>query len=255
MNRHALLSVQDLYVSYGQIAALKGVSLEVNLGEIVTILAANGGGKSTLMRAVAGLEPTKSGDIELDGSSIRNKPGFMRTRDGLALVPEGRLVFGPLTVRQHLRLGMLSEGLLGSASMFEERMGSVLELFPDLKPRLNMAVADLSGGQQQMVVIGRALMSEPRILLLDEPSLGLAPKITEDVFEILLKLNLERGLTILLAEQNVDNALAIADRAYVMEVGTVVLHDSAETLLANQHVQDVYLGRRRELQQEKGPGR
>jgi branched-chain amino acid transport system ATP-binding protein len=250
MTEKPLLTVDDLHVSYGQIAALKGVSIDVDEGEIVTVLAANGGGKSTLMRAIAGLEPIRAGDITFDGQSLKKMPGHTRTRHGLALVPEGRLIFGPLTVRQHLRLGMLSEGLLGRANVFEERMEAVLELFPALKPRLGLAVGDLSGGQQQMVVIGRALMCEPRLLLLDEPSLGLAPKITEGVFEILLKLNTERGLTILLAEQNVDNALAIADRAFVLEVGSVVMQDAAETLLDNHHVQDVYLGRRRELDHE-----
>lgn len=247
MTTDPLLSVTDLHMSYGQISALKGVSLDVNQGEIVTILAANGGGKSTLMRAIAGLEPVKSGDISFAGRSLKKLPGHKRTRHGLALVPEGRLVFGPLTVRQHLRLGMLSEGMFRNGDLFDIRMEAVLDLFPALTKRLEVSVGDLSGGQQQMVVIGRALMCQPSMLLLDEPSLGLAPRITEGVFEILLKLNHESGLTILLAEQNVDNALAIADRAYVLEVGRVVMHDSAGALLSSHHVQDVYLGRQREL--------
>lgn len=242
-----LLEVDDVHVYYGKIAALKGVSVHVDSGEIVTILAANGGGKSTLMRAIAGLEPVRSGQIRMDGQVLDSVAAHKRARHGVALVPEGRLVFGPLTVRQNLRLGMLSHGMFGNTGAFEQRLGLVLELFPALKQRLEVAVGDLSGGQQQMVVIGRALMSDPKLLLLDEPSLGLAPKITESVFEVLLKLNVEQGLTILLAEQNVDNALAIADRAYVLDVGSLVMSDSAEALRRSHHVQDVYLGRRHEL--------
>lgn len=238
-----LLEVTDLHVRYGPINALKGVSLAVASGEMVAILGANGAGKSTLMRALAGLEPVWKGEIRFAGESIAKQPSYRRSRSGIALVLEGRSVFAPLSVRENLRLGMLSEGLLGKHELFRERMEWVCGVFPALRPRTEIRAGELSGGQQQMLAIARALMSKPSFLLLDEPSLGLAPIIVEELFQTLIDLNEKTGLTVLLAEQNIDNALAIADRAYVFEVGEVVVADTAEHVLAKFDLEDLYLGR------------
>jgi branched-chain amino acid transport system ATP-binding protein len=238
-----LLEVIDLHVRYGPIRALKGVSLAVAAGEVVAILGANGAGKSTLMRAVAGLEPAWRGDIRIHGESIARQPAHRRSRSGIALVLEGRSVFAPLNVRENLRLGMLSEGLVGKHRLFRERMEWVCDIFPALRTRTEVRAGELSGGQQQMLAIARALMARPEFLLLDEPSLGLAPIIVEELFQTLIDLNEKTGLTVLLAEQNIDNALAIADRAYVFEVGEIAIADSAARVLAQVNVEDVYLGR------------
>lgn len=242
----ALLQVADLRVSYGRVRALKGISLEVSRGEIVTVLGANGAGKSTLMKAIAGLVPATSGGIEFAGRPFERLGAHRRAGIGVALVPEGRMVFAPLTVRENLRLGMLSESWFGGRRTFEERVTKVLDLFPALGGRMDAPAGDLSGGQQQMLAVGRALMSDPQLLLLDEPSLGLAPQVIENVFRTLLALNEEHDVTILLAEQNIDNALAIADRGYVLEVGEIALTGTAEALLDRGDVEDVYLGRRAE---------
>lgn len=240
----SLLDVSDLRVRYGRIAALKGVSLHVEEGEIVAVLGANGAGKSTLMKAIAGLVPVSEGDIELTGKSILHVPAHKRASIGIALVPEGRMIFAPLPVEQNLRLGMLSAAWFGAQKLFRERLDHVLELFPALKPKLKSRAGELSGGQQQMVAVGRALMSDPKLLMLDEPSLGLAPMVIEDLFQTLVTLNEQHGVTILLAEQSTDNALAIADRGYVLQVGEVAIEDDAEALLKRGDVADVYLGRR-----------
>jgi branched-chain amino acid transport system ATP-binding protein len=240
----ALLRVSEAEVHYGRVRALKRVTLDVAAGEIVTVLGANGAGKSTLMKAVAGLVAPARGEIRFEGQSITRLGAHRRTAIGIALVPEGRMVFTPLTVRENLRLGMLSEGWFGGRKLFSERLAVVVELFPPLRDRLDTPAGDLSGGQQQMLAVGRALMSDPRLLLLDEPSLGLAPQVIESLFRTLVTLNEEHDVTIFLAEQNIDNALAIADRGYVLEVGTVALTDTAEGLLGRGDVEDVYLGRR-----------
>jgi branched-chain amino acid transport system ATP-binding protein len=240
----ALLKVADLRVAYGRVRALKGISLEVSRGEIVTVLGANGAGKSTMMKAIAGLVPAIGGGIEFAQRPIERLGAHRRAGTGIALVPEGRMVFTPLTVRENLRLGMLSDSWFGGRRTFEERVAKVLDLFPALGSRMDAPAGDLSGGQQQMLAVGRALMSEPQLLLLDEPSLGLAPQVIESLFRTLLALNEEHDVTILLAEQNIDNALAIADRGYVLEVGEIALTDSAEALLDRGDVEDVYLGRR-----------
>jgi branched-chain amino acid transport system ATP-binding protein len=242
-DNNQLLKVADLHVHYGRIAALKGVSLGVSAGEIVAVLGANGAGKSTLMKALAGLVPVRKGEIRFLGEPIVRLNAHKRSSIGMSLVPEGRMVFAPLTVRENLRLGMLSDKWVGGGGLFQERLERVFELFPALRNRLRTPAGDLSGGQQQMVVIGRALMSDPKVLLLDEPSLGLAPRVIEDLFETILTLNEEHGVTVLLTEQSIDNALAIADRAYVFQVGEVILSDSAEALLERSDVENVYLGR------------
>lgn len=240
---HPLLGIHDLEVRYGRISAVKGVSLEVRAREIVSVLGANGAGKSTLMRAVAGLEPVASGDIRLDGGSIVGVASHRRVRLGVALVQEGRSVFAPLTVEENLKLGMLAEGLFAPAAELRTRMEEVLSIFPILARRLHMRAGELSGGQQQMVAIARALMSKPKLLLLDEPSLGLAPVIVEELFMKMVELNETAGLSVVLAEQNIDNALAIADRAYVFEVGHLALAGSAEDLRGRSDIEDIYLGR------------
>lgn len=239
-----VLEIDELHVAYGQVAALHGVSLRARKGEIAAVLGANGAGKSTLMKAVAGLQPGHRGTIRFAGEDISHKPAHRRVRAGIALVPEGRMVFAPLSVRENLRLGMLTEGLVGAQDLFRTRLEEVLTVFPALRGRLDARSGDLSGGQQQMLVIARALMSHPKLLLLDEPSLGLAPRIIEDIFGVIVDLNRETGLTILIAEQNVDSALAIADHGYLLEVGEVAFSDTAEALEARGDIEAVYLGTR-----------
>jgi branched-chain amino acid transport system ATP-binding protein len=242
-----VLDVRELTVGYGELLALKAISIHAREGELVAVLGANGAGKSTLMNCIAGLVPTRGGTIAFEGAEVQRVPAHERVGRGVALVPEGRMTFSPLTVAENLRLGMLTHAWFGRRDLFDERLEPVLNLFPALKDRLGVRVGDLSGGQQQMVAIGRALMSSPRLLLLDEPSLGLAPQVIDDVLNALQRLNAERGLTILLAEQNIESALELADRAYVLQVGRVALHDRAGALLERTDVEDVYLGRRAEL--------
>jgi branched-chain amino acid transport system ATP-binding protein len=238
------LSVTNLQVAYGQALALHGVSLEVRQGEIVTVLGANGAGKTTLMKAIAGLLPARGGDVQLDGEGLEGIGPEKRIGMGIALVPEGRMIFAPLTVLENLRLGMWSAGWLGQLQLFQERLERVVDLFPILGDRLKTPAGDLSGGQQQMLAVGRALMSKPKLLLLDEPSLGLAPRVIEDIFQTVMRLSENEGMTALFAEQNIDNALAIADRAYVLEVGEVAVSGNAEDLLHRGDIEAAYLGRR-----------
>ena len=240
----AILEVADLHVRYGRIGALKGVSLSVGTGEIIAVLGANGAGKSTLMRALAGLEPIWKGDVIFNGVSLARQPAQMRARAGMSLVLEGRSVFAPLTIAENLRLGMLSEGFFGKHELFKERMEWAFTLFPALRDRAKVRAGELSGGQQQMLAVARALMSKPSFLMLDEPSLGLAPRIVEELFQALVELNRGTGLSILLAEQNIDNALAISNRGYVFEVGEVAMADRSERLMSGGILESVYLGRR-----------
>jgi branched-chain amino acid transport system ATP-binding protein len=239
-----LLEVSELHVNYGRITAVKGVSFGVSTGEIVAILGPNGAGKSTLMKALAGLVPVQRGEIQFSGESIVQVSAHKRSSIGMVLIPEGRMIFAPLTVKENLRLGMLSDKWIGGKDLFQARLEGVLNIFPVLRDRLRTPAGDLSGGQQQMVAIGRGLMSDPKLLLLDEPSLGLAPRVIEDLFRTILALNEEHEVTVLLAEQSIDNALAIADRAYVLQLGEVALSDSAEALLEQGDLEDVYLGRK-----------
>jgi branched-chain amino acid transport system ATP-binding protein len=250
-DHNLLLEVSDLHVHYGRITALRGVSLGVATGEIVAVLGANGAGKSTLMKALTGLVPVWRGDVRFSGEPITRLDAHKRSSLGMALVPEGRKIFAPLTVKENLRLGMFSDKWIGGRDLFEERLERVLDLFPALRNRVRNPAGDLSGGQQQMVVIGRALMSNPKVLLLDEPSLGLAPRIIEDLFQTILTLNEEQGVTILLTEQSIDNALAIADRAYVFQVGEVAYSESAEALLERGDLENVYLGRSPEFERQE----
>jgi branched-chain amino acid transport system ATP-binding protein len=236
-----VLSIETLTVSYRDFIALRDVSLSVKQGEIVALLGANGAGKSTLLNCIAGLIPSTSGSITLSGRGMKHIAAHRRPALGLSLVPEGRRLFAPLTVRQNLRLGLNAVGRKGAAREFQSRLDEVLAIFPALEAHLQKAAGDLSGGQQQMVALGRSLMSRPSLLLLDEPSLGLAPQIVEDVFETLARLRTERGLSILLAEQNAEGALEIADRGFVLRLGSVVIEDNAEALLSRPDVAAAYL--------------
>ncbi|MDI1339573.1 ABC transporter ATP-binding protein [Polaromonas sp.] len=234
-----MLKLESVQISYGAIQAVKRVSLEVKAGEIVTIIGANGAGKSTLLRGIVGLEPLQSGRIYIDGKDCTAVPPHKRVGLGVALSPEGRGVFPDQTVRENLLLGAYSrQGNLARTRVLIERE---FERFPRLKERANQLAGTLSGGEQQMLAISRALMSEPRLLLLDEPSLGLAPLIIADVFRSIRSLH-ESGLTILLVEQMANQALAIADRAYVLETGKVTLQGSGHELLRDSKVRAAYLG-------------
>lgn len=233
----ALLTVDALTVKYGAIAALRGVSLSVARGEIVALLGANGAGKSTLMRAISGLLKPTAGSIVFSGECTQHKSVDQIVRSGVSQVPEGRRVFPTLSVRENLTLG----GYTRAAAEVRESLATAFNLFPRLKERESQLAGTLSGGEQQMLAIGRALIARPRMLLLDEPSLGLAPIIVRDIFQTLRKIASE-GLTILLVEQNARMALRLADRAYVMEHGEVVLEGGAGELLESDLVRASYLG-------------
>jgi branched-chain amino acid transport system ATP-binding protein len=232
-----VLSVKDLASGYGRIEALHGVSIAIPAGEIVTLIGANGAGKSTLLRAISGVQPATKGSIEYEGRSIDALPAHARVKLGIAQVPEGRQLFLPLSVEDNLALGAWSR----TASDLRRDITRIYEMFPMLAPLRGTLAAALSGGQQQMLAIGRALMAKPRLLLLDEPSLGLAPILVDQVFQIVIGLKRE-GLTILLIEQNARAALAIADRAYVMETGRITASGSAAEIQSDRRVAEAYLG-------------
>ncbi len=232
-----MLTVENVVSRYGRIEALHGVSFEVRAGEIVTIVGSNGAGKTTLMRAVSGLQPVAAGSIRFEGAAIDPMPAHKRLRLGIAQVPEGRQVFAPLEVEDNLLLG----GWSRSAAERAESLAEVYEAFPVLAERRQRPAGKLSGGQQQMLAIGRALMSRPRLLLLDEPSMGLAPILVDQIFELLPGLR-ARGLSLLVVEQNAHAALSIADRGYVMETGRVVAGGDAHALIEDPAVRSAYLG-------------
>jgi branched-chain amino acid transport system ATP-binding protein len=234
-----ILELQGVSVSYGAIEAARDVSIDVRAGEIVTIIGANGAGKSSLLKSIAGLEPAASGKIFVDGADITNLPAHKRLRLGVTLSPEGRGVFPDQSVRDNLLLGAYS--LKISSSELNEGMEYGYSLFPRLRERQNQMAGTLSGGEQQMLAMARALMSKPQLLLLDEPSLGLAPLVIKDIFSS-IRLLRERGLTILLVEQMANQALAVADRAYVLETGRITLHGSGQELLSNPQIRASYLG-------------
>ena len=233
----SMLKVEGLNVYYGSIHAIKGVSFEVNQGEIVTMIGANGAGKSTTMNTVAGLLKPKSGSITFEGHDITSTPASKVVSLGLALCPEGRRVFQQMSVRENLEMG----GYTRPAGELAASLDQVFEQFPRLKERQRQIAGTLSGGEQQMLAMGRALMSKPKLLMLDEPSMGLAPLLVEQIFEIVLKLN-QAGTTILLVEQNAQMALSVADRAYVLETGRVVMDGTGAELLTNERVRNAYLG-------------
>lgn len=232
-----MLKLRNVNTHYGQIQALHDVSIEVNQGEIVTLIGANGAGKTTLMMTVCGSPQASSGSIEFEGEAIEKQPTSVIMRKGLAVVPEGRRIFPGLTVAENLHMG----AYFSDKASYEAQRDHVLELFPRLKERYQQRGGTMSGGEQQMLAIGRALMSHPRLLLLDEPSLGLAPIIIQQIFEIIQRLR-DEGVTIFLVEQNAHQALKIADRGYVLENGRVVMNGTGAALLQDDAVGKAYLG-------------
>ena len=234
----SMLDVLNLEVQYGQIRAVLGVSLNVIKGEIVTLIGANGAGKSSIMHAICGLEKIKGGEVYFERENITQLRSHQIISRGLVQVPEGRLIFGELTIEENLRLGAYSTG---SAKSMHYDIDRVLTNFPMLKDRLNEDGAALSGGQAQLLALARAMMAKPKLLMLDEPSLGLAPMAIEEVYALIEKLP-AAGVTILLVEQNVRQALAIADRGYVVESGKIILEGKADKLLNNDHLISAYMG-------------
>jgi branched-chain amino acid transport system ATP-binding protein len=232
-----ILAVRDLEVSYGTIPALRGISLEVEKGEIVTLIGANGAGKTTTLRTISGLLRPRKGYVTFDGRSIAGEKPHVVTKMGVSHVPEGRGIFANLTVHDNLELG----AYLRKDKITEMEYERVFTLFPVLKERIRQNAGTLSGGEQQMLAISRALMSRPAVLLLDEPSLGLAPQMVQTIFRVIREINAE-GTTILLVEQNAHMALVTAHRGYVMETGRIVLTDNTKTLLASDRVKKAYLG-------------
>ncbi len=233
-----MLQLDSIDVYYGKIQTLKGVSLTVNDGELVTLIGSNGAGKSTTLRTISGLLRPQAGSIIYDGKRIDRMPSHDIVRQGIVHCPEGRRLFGHLTVTENLRLGAVTHP---NRLEMERTRQKVYELFPILEERGNQSASTLSGGEQQMLAIGRALMAQPRLLMLDEPSLGLAPLLVESVFDIIRTIKAQ-GVTILLVEQNAWQALEIADRGYVMETGKIILSDSAAALTTNPQVEQAYLG-------------
>jgi branched-chain amino acid transport system ATP-binding protein len=233
----ALLELDDVHTYYGNIAALKGISLEVEEGEIVTLIGSNGAGKSTTLRSISGLTPPRQGTIHFDGKEIAETPPQEIVRLGISQAPEGRHCFQRMTVRENLDLG----AYLRRDSGVNEDMDRVFELFPRLKERERQKAGTMSGGEQQMLAIGRALMANPKLLLLDEPSMGIAPILVERIYETIEQIN-KQGTTILLVEQNANYALGVSKRAYVLETGEIALTDSSEALRDNPEVQRAYLG-------------
>nr|WP_139117182.1 ATP-binding cassette domain-containing protein [Endozoicomonas atrinae] len=236
-NDKPLLSLEHVSTFYGQIQALDDVSVEIRTGEIVTLIGANGAGKTSLLMTLCGDPRASSGQIFYDGREITRADTADIMRSGIALVPEGRRVFSRLTVEENLSMG----GFFTDEQDYRQLYSHVLELFPRLEERLHQRAGTMSGGEQQMLAIARALMSKPRLLLLDEPSLGLAPIVIQQIFDIIAKLR-DEGMTIFLVEQNANQALKLADRGYVLENGKIVLHDSGQALLVNESVQEAYLG-------------
>jgi branched-chain amino acid transport system ATP-binding protein len=231
-----LLQVEDLRVAYGGIEALRGISFDVDQGEIVTLLGANGAGKTTTLRTVSGLLRPKAGSVSFEGNRIDNLAPHEMIRRGIGHVPEGRRIFARMSVRENLQMGAYYR-----RDSFTEDIDRVYDLFPVLRDRSSQDGGTLSGGEQQMLAIGRALMGKPRLLLLDEPSMGLAPMIVSRIFEIIKAIN-EQGTTVLLVEQNAAQALRLASRGYVLETGEVVMSDRADVLLRDDRIREAYLG-------------
>ena len=234
----SLLEIENVHTYYGQIHALKGVSLTVDKGEIVTLIGANGAGKSTLLKSTSGLLRPRQGSIRLDGEELTQYPPHEIVTKGVVQVPEGRRVFGRLTVTENLEMGAFA---ISDQKLIKKNLEKVFNLFPRLRERYNQVAGTLSGGEQQMLATGRALMANPRVLLLDEPSMGLAPVLVDSIFETIRHLHAE-GTTILLVEQNARMALQVAGRGYVLQSGTVLLSDTAENLRQNEVVREAYLG-------------
>jgi len=234
-----VLEIQNLIVNYGAIAALQGISLSVKQGDIVTLIGANGAGKTTTLRAISGLKRAAAGTILYEGQPITGLPPHEIVQRGLCHVPEGRMVFANLTVLENLQMGAY---LLRDKNAIRREMEYAFSIFPRLKERVRQIAGTLSGGEQQMLAIGRALMSRPRFLMLDEPSLGIAPLLVKTIFEKIVEINRSHGITILLVEQNANLALEISRFGYVLETGHVTLADTSETLRNNAQVRRAYLG-------------
>ncbi|WP_170242095.1 ATP-binding cassette domain-containing protein [Streptococcus suis] len=234
----AMLEVKNLSVNYGAIEAVKDVSFEVNEGEVVTLIGANGAGKTSILRTISGLVRPSAGNISFLGNEIQKVPARKIVADGLSQVPEGRHVFAGLTVMENLEMGAF---LRNNREENQANLKKIFDRFPRLEERKNQDAATLSGGEQQMLAMGRALMSQPKLLLLDEPSMGLAPIFIQEIFDIIQDIQ-KQGTTVLLIEQNANKALAIADRGYVLETGKVVLSGTGEELLASEEVKKAYLG-------------
>jgi branched-chain amino acid transport system ATP-binding protein len=232
-----LLQIDGLTSHYGRIRALDGVSLEIGEGELVSLVGANGAGKTTLLRTISGIRPASAGTVSFDGRDITRLAPDRRVRLGIVQVPEGRQVFAPMRVEENLLMGGYT---LGAAERAED-LARQYEMFPALAEARHRPAGTLSGGQQQMLAVARALMGRPKLLLLDEPSLGLAPKLVDEVFDTIVRLR-ESGVTVFLVEQNAFQALSIADRGYVMETGQITLADTAKALLTNERVKEAYLG-------------
>ena len=233
-----MLDVRNLEVRYGQIRAVQGISIQVNKGEIVALIGANGAGKSSIMHAICGIKRATAGEIVFSGEEITHLPSHQTVRRGLVQVPEGRLIFGGLTIEENLRLG--AYGVAGPRSE-EQNIERVLSIFPMLKNRLSERGAALSGGQAQMLALARALMAQPKMLMLDEPSLGLAPVAVEEVYTLIEELR-RTGVTILLVEQNVRQALAVANKGYIIESGQILLEGKAEYLANHELLLNTYMG-------------
>lgn len=233
----AILEVKDLEVCYGVIQAIKGISFEVNQGEIIALIGANGAGKTTTLQTITGLIPAKSGKILYEGKDITKTPGYRLVSMGIAHVPEGRRVFAEMTVLQNLRMGAYTRN---DKAEVEETLKTIYKRFPRLEERKNQPAGTLSGGEQQMLAMGRALMSRPRLMLMDEPSMGLSPIYVNEIFDIIKEIH-QSGTTVLLVEQNAKKALSIADKAYVLETGRIVLSGSAREMMDNEQVKKAYL--------------
>ena len=240
-----MLRIKNLEAGYGPLKVLRKVSMHIGPSEIVTVIGANGAGKTTLLKTISGLLCAQAGEIIFGKRNLRLLPPEMIVFLGCSLVPEGRQLFAPMTVRENLILGAYVQYRRRRQEEVKEDLERVFALFPRLKERETQLAGTLSGGEQQMLAIGRALLSRPAVLLLDEPSMGLAPRLVREIFDHIARLRRERGVTILLVEQNARAALSIADRGYVLETGRVVLEGTAEDLLANRDVQRAYLGRER----------
>jgi len=232
-----LLEVKDLCVAYGDIEAVHGISFEIENGELVSIIGSNGAGKTTTLRAIMGLQPVRSGSVIFDGGDITGLPAHKRAQIGIRLVPERARCFPQLSVYENLMMGVY-----GNSSALKGQLDSIYSLFPILRERSRQSANTLSGGEQQQLAIARALVSSPRLLLVDEVSMGLMPKLTAEVFDVLRSLNRDKGLTILLVEQNALASLNISDRGYVLETGNIVVHGIARDLMANERVRESYLG-------------
>ena len=236
-----LLELRHLKLSYGGIAAVKGIDFYINAGELVTLIGANGAGKTTTLKVIAGLLKPCAGSIQFLGHAIGGQPAYELAKLGIGLVPEGRGVFARMTILENLQMGAYIRQGSQSSESIDHDLEMVLTTFPRLRERLSQLAGTLSGGEQQMVAIARAMMAKPKLLLLDEPSMGLAPLMVETIFEVIQNLN-QQGMTILLVEQNARLALSMADRAYVMESGAITLSGSADQLLNDDRVREAYLG-------------